>query len=95
MNTRLILAAALLAAPTARATTVALPPLVAACAGCHRPGGGDQTLPLLAGRNAGEIVAAMDAFRNGSRPATVMDRIAKGFDDGEIRAIAAWYAAQR
>ena len=48
----------------------------------------------LAGRDAAEIVAAMTAFRNGTRPATVMDRIAKGFSDHEITAIAAWYAAQ-
>ena len=52
-------------------------------------------LPRLAGRNAGEIVAAMKAFRSGSRPATVMDRIAKGFTDDEIAMIAAWYAGQR
>jgi cytochrome c553 len=31
----------------------------------------------------------MKAFRSGQRPATVMDRIAKGFSDDEIRAIAA------
>ena len=37
----------------------------------------------------------MLAFRSGAQPATVMDRIAKGFSDEEIRAIAAWFAAQR
>ena len=37
----------------------------------------------------------MKAFRAGERPATVMDRIAKGFSDDEMRAIAAWYAAQK
>jgi cytochrome subunit of sulfide dehydrogenase len=36
----------------------------------------------------------MQAFRAGQRPATVMDRIVKGFSDPEIAAIAAWYAAQ-
>jgi cytochrome c553 len=36
----------------------------------------------------------MQAFRAGSRPATVMDRIAKGFTEAEIAAIAAWYAAR-
>jgi len=70
------------------------PPLAAGCAGCHA-NGGDPRLPNLAGRSAGDIVAAMKAFRSGSRPATVMDRIAKGFSDDEIKAIAAWYAAQR
>jgi cytochrome c553 len=37
----------------------------------------------------------MVEFRNGRRPTTVMDRIAKGFTDDEIKAIAAWYAAQK
>jgi cytochrome c553 len=37
----------------------------------------------------------MQAFRDGKRPATVMDRIAKGFSDAEIAAIAAWYAEQK
>lgn len=41
------------------------------------------------------MVAAMQAFRSGARPTTVMDRIAKGFNDDEIKAIATWYAAQR
>jgi sulfide dehydrogenase cytochrome subunit len=36
----------------------------------------------------------MQAFRTGARPATVMDRIAKGFTDEEIRAIAAWVGQQ-
>ena len=41
-----------------------------------------------------EIVAAMLAFRSDERPSTVMGRIAKGFSDDEIRAIALWLAAQ-
>ena len=34
----------------------------------------------------------MQDFRSGARAGTVMDRIAKGFTDAEIQAIAAWYA---
>jgi cytochrome c553 len=49
----------------------------------------------LVGRPAAEIVAALQAFRDGQRPATVMDRIAKGFSEPEIAAISAWYAAQQ
>jgi cytochrome subunit of sulfide dehydrogenase len=41
------------------------------------------------------MVAALQAFRSGRRPATVMDRIVKGFSDDEIKSIAEWYAAQR
>jgi len=36
----------------------------------------------------------MLAFQSGERPSTVMGRIAKGFSEDEIRAIAAWLAAQ-
>ena len=52
-------------------------------------------MPRLAGQDPAQMIAGMQAFRNGSRPATVMDRIAKGFSDDEIKSIAAWYAAQR
>jgi cytochrome c553 len=51
-------------------------------------------VPALQGRSAAEIVAAMRAYRAGERSPTVMDRIAKGFTDGETQAIAAWLAAQ-
>ena len=37
----------------------------------------------------------MIAFKSGQRPGTIMDRIAKGFSDEEIRAIAAWYEQQK
>jgi cytochrome subunit of sulfide dehydrogenase len=40
------------------------------------------------------MVSAMRDFRSGKRSATVMDRIAKGFSDDEIKVIAAWYGAQ-
>jgi cytochrome c553 len=50
---------------------------------------------VLAGRNAADIVAALDAFRAGDKPATVMDRIAKGFTHDEAVAIAAWWAEQK
>ena len=50
---------------------------------------------MLTGRKASDIVAAMDAFRAGTRQATVMDRIAKGFTPDETAAIAAWWAEQK
>ena len=96
MTKRFVLLAVALIVPPVSAGAATLPPVgVPACSGCHPASGGDPALPRLTGRNAREIVAAMDGFRTGSRPATVMDRIAKGFTDDEIAAIAAWYAAQR
>jgi len=67
------------------------PPGASSCSGCH---GGVTPIPVLAGRNAADIVAALDAFRAGSKPATVMDRIAKGFSHDEMVAIAAWWEQQ-
>jgi cytochrome c553 len=49
-------------------------------------------VPSLESFTAEQIVTAMQACRSGSRPATVMNRIAKGFSDEEIKAIADWYA---
>jgi len=72
------------------------PPGAASCSGCHPAGPNvDTPVPRLAGQDPAAIASAMQAFRSGARPATVMDRIAKGFSDDEIKAIAAWYGAQR
>lgn len=81
----------------ASASACAAPPAgAAACSGCHAASATVASpVPRLVGREAAEIVKAMDEFRAGKRPATVMDRIAKGFTDDETRAIAAWYAGQR
>ena len=37
----------------------------------------------------------MGAFKSGVRPATLMNRFAKGFSEAETRAIAQWLASQR
>jgi sulfide dehydrogenase cytochrome subunit len=67
----------------------------AACSGCH-PATTRVTSPVprLHGLDQAAIVRAMHDFRSGQRAATVMDRIAKGFTEAEIQAIAAWYAAE-
>jgi len=71
------------------------PPGAASCSGCHAATPNvDTPMPRLVGQDASAMAAAMQAFRDGRRPATVMDRIAKGFSDDEITAIAAWFGAQ-
>jgi cytochrome subunit of sulfide dehydrogenase len=72
------------------------PPGGASCSGCHPANRTvDTAVQRLAGRNPGVLVAAMQGFKSAQLPATVMDRIAKGFSDDEIKAIAAWYGAQK
>jgi sulfide dehydrogenase cytochrome subunit len=95
MKARLSLAALLLASAMPW-TEAAPPPGASSCSGCHAASKSvDTPVPRLVGRRPAEIKAAMLAFRTGQKPASVMDRIAKGFSDDEITAIAVWYAAQK
>jgi len=80
---------------SALGATAEAPAGAASCSGCHPAGANVNTpVPSIRGRQPAEIIAAMQAFRSGERPSTVMGRIAKGFSDEEIRAIAVWLAAQ-
>lgn len=72
-----------------------VPPGAASCSGCHAARPNVETaVPRLVGQDASSMVAAMQGYRSGKRPATVMDRIARGFSDDEIKAIAAWFGTQ-
>ena len=85
----------LMSIAAARGAASEAPAGALACSGCHPTKAGVETpVSRLVGRPAADIVAAMKAFRSGQAPAIVMDRIAKGFTDEEIQAIAAWYAEQ-
>jgi sulfide dehydrogenase cytochrome subunit len=91
-----IITAASLLGLTGTATAADSPPGAAGCSGCHAARTGvDTPVPRLIGRDAAQIVAAMADFRAGKRPTTIMDRIAKGFTEDEVKAIAAWFAAQK
>ena len=71
------------------------PPGASSCTGCHAPKKvADSVIPHIAGRKAADIVTFMREYRSGAWPSSVMGRIAKGFDDQQIDAIAAWFAAQ-
>jgi cytochrome c553 len=69
------------------------PPGAASCSGCHAAT--SQAIPNIYGRDADATRSTLLAFRNGSMPATVMTRIAKGFSEDEIGSIAAWLATQK
>ena len=72
--------------------------LAATCAACHGTGGrapAGSAIPSLAGRPAAWVVEQMQAFRSGTREATVMHQIARGYDAAQIEQLAAFFAAQR
>jgi sulfide dehydrogenase cytochrome subunit len=62
------------------------------CTGCHGASGeGYGSIPKISGKPEGEFVRKMQEFRADRRPATVMDRIAKGFDDDDFAALAKYF----
>lgn len=66
------------------------------CLGCHGPNGaGSGSIPGLAGRDRAELAAAMAAFRANERPATIMNRIARGYTEAETAAAVAYFAELR
>ncbi len=71
--------------------------LAASCANCHGTDGrGTSTLAPIAGRPATVLQAQMLAFKhNENSGATVMDRIAQGYSDTEIEALAEYFSQQQ
>lgn len=70
------------------------PPGASSCSGCHAPASVATGIPAITGQRADHLVAVLESFRNGTRTATVMNRIVKGFTPDQVQAIAAWWAAQ-
>lgn len=69
--------------------------LSASCSGCHGPDGRSPgAIPSIAGKNAEFIRAALEDFRSGQRPSTVMGRHAKGYTDEELSLIADYLASR-
>lgn len=61
----------------------------AACTSCHASQGrADSGLPPLAGAGRESMVAALLDFKSGRRPSTVMQQLARGYDDEQLQAIA-------
>ncbi len=65
------------------------------CFSCHGTDGksvGD--MPSIAGKSESFITQKLKAFRSDELEATIMNRIAKGFTDDEIAALAKFFAGQ-
>ncbi len=71
--------------------------MAATCAACHGTDGAavpGEAMVALAGYPKPALIAQLKAFRDGTRSATVMHQITRGYSDAEIDAIATWFAAQ-
>jgi cytochrome c553 len=68
--------------------------LAATCANCHGTEGRSVTKEVasLAGLPKDYIVAQMRAFRDGTRSATIMPQLAKGYNDAQIESLADYFS---
>ncbi len=98
-SARLVVAAAVLlaltaSAPPAQADMASGQVLANTCFSCHGTGGKSLgEMPTIAGKSEDFIRDKLMDFKSGKLEATVMDRIAKGFSDEEIAALAEFFAA--
>lgn len=69
--------------------------LAATCANCHGTNGNARgDMKPLAGMAADKLVAMVNDYRSGNQPASIMHQISKGYTDAQVKAIAAYFAAQ-
>lgn len=62
------------------------------CTSCHGLAGeGGSAIPAIAGKERADFIAQMTAFRDQSAPATIMNRLARGYSDAEIAALADYF----
>lgn len=82
------------ATPAATPTPAQIRLWATTCMTCHGSQGRAQPgMPSLAGMNRDDHIRQMMDFKTGSRPATIMHHIARGFNDEQIAAIAGYFAA--
>lgn len=91
-------------ATTVLLASCALQPLMAAdpnlgrtigltCYGCHGADGVSKgAVPSLKGLSESHVVTAMMGFKSGERQGTIMNRIAKGYTDEQIKALGKFVA---
>jgi sulfide dehydrogenase cytochrome subunit len=92
----ILVASALGAATLAHAQVDQVKVWAAACANCHGTDGrAEPGMETLAGKNADDMTKSLLDFKAGRKPATIMHQISKGYTDDELRAIAAYFAAQK
>lgn len=78
--------------------TLHLRALAATCANCHGTDGrtvDGSAIPSLVGMPKSYMIMQIKAFKEGTRPATVMHQLSKGFTDQQIDSIATYFASTK
>jgi cytochrome c553 len=67
------------------------------CSACHGQNGlplDPKTMPIIWGQQQSYLVKQLHDYRSGDRDSTIMSPIAKGLEQGDLRKIAAYFAAK-
>lgn len=93
MENRHLLVCVLLSAGLAVPSLVAAEPsgkaIAFTCAACHGTDGRSQgVIPSINGEEADELYEELLEFKSGEEQVTIMNRIASGYSDSELRAVA-------
>lgn len=79
--------------PIQAAETAPPAQLAEACSSCHGlDGRSTGAIPALAGQSRDDLIGKLTAFRNGENQ-TVMNRLARGYSDAEIAALADYFSS--
>jgi cytochrome c len=65
------------------------------CVSCHRRNATHSPIPALESLGAARIVEALRAFKSGQRTNQVMVSVARGLNEEQISALAAYFAAAK
>ncbi len=79
------------------AETLKMRSLAATCAQCHGTDGhviGDE-ISGLAGQEKSKLLERLTSFRNGTRKATIMHQITRGYSEAQLAALADYFSKQR
>ncbi len=90
-------AAALSAKGNAQASTPApFPYFVGNCFNCHGTEGRvNSAIPAIAGRDKAYLEETLKAYKAGTKQATIMNQLAKGYTDEEIAVLADYFSRQK
>ncbi len=92
-----LLIAGLLLAGAVGAGGVRSPSMLAnTCAGCHGTDGASagDIMPIIGGMEKEYMSTVLLEYKTGERDSTIMGRIAKGYSDNELKAIASYMASK-
>lgn len=72
------------------------PYFVANCFNCHGTEGRiNSAIPSIAGRDRAYLEETLKSFKAGTKQATIMHQLAKGYTDDEIAALADYFSRQK